>query len=156
MSQLKVEHINPFIRATRETFSTMVHTDARPGRPCLRTGRELHADISGVIGLSGGAKGSVALSFPRIPALRMASSFVGEKIVSLNGDVVDAVGELANIIAGSAKRELEEYKIAISLPTVVMGDKYALTNTPDVIPMVVPFETDLGGFLLTVNFRSGR
>lgn len=151
---LKVEHINPFIRATRETFTTMIKTEAKPGKVALRTGKEAHADISGIIGLSGGAKGSVAMSFPRITALKIVSAFVGERIVTMDDTVVDAIGELANIIAGSAKRELTEFKIAISLPTVVLGEKHELTSTREVVPMVVPFETSLGNFLLTVNFKS--
>lgn len=151
---VKVEHINPFIRGTLETFSTMVKSEPKPGKVALRTGKEMHSDISGVIGLSGGAKGSVALSFPRITALKVVSAFVGEKIVMMGDDVVDAIGELANIVAGSAKKDLAEYKIAISLPTVVLGDKHELTGTREAVPMVVPFESALGGFLLTVNFKS--
>jgi chemotaxis protein CheX len=151
---LKVEHINPFIRATRETFSTMVKTEARPGKVALRTGREAHADISGIIGLSGGAKGSVALGFPRISALKIVSAFVGEKTVTLDETAVDAIGELANIISGSARRDLSEHRINISLPTVVLGERHELTSTREVVPMVVPFETALGPFLLTVNFKS--
>jgi chemotaxis protein CheX len=151
---VKVEHINPFIRATMETFATMIKADPRPGKVALRTGKEMHSDISGIIGLSGGAQGSVALSFPRITALKVVSAFVGEKVVMMGDDVVDAIGELANIVAGSAKKDLAGFKIAISLPTVVLGDKHELTSKREVVPMVVPFESVLGGFLLTVNFKS--
>jgi chemotaxis protein CheX len=151
---VKVEHINPFIRATLETFSTMLKAETKPGKVALRTGKEMNSDISGIIGLSGGAKGSVALSFPRITALKVVSAFVGEKIVMMGDDVVDAIGELANIVAGSAKKDLADYRIATSLPTVVLGDKHGLTSKREVVPIVVPFESALGGFLLTVNFKS--
>lgn len=153
-SAVKVEHINPFVRAAMETFSSMIRTEARPGKPALKQDTKLRADVSGIIGLSGGAKGSVALSFPRITALKAVSAFGGVKVLALDETVVDAIGEIANIIAGSAKKDLSQYRINISLPTVVMGDGHELGGPKDIIPMVVPFETGLGGFNLLVSFKS--
>jgi chemotaxis protein CheX len=153
-SVVKVEHINPFVKATMETFQSMVKTEAKPGKPMLKKDAKLHADVSGIIGLSGGAKGSVALSFPRITALKVVSEFGGMKVVTMDDTVVDAIGELANIIAGAAKRDLTQYKINISLPTVVMGDGHELGGPKDIVPMVVPFECGLGSFNLIVSFKS--
>ena len=39
----------------------------------------------------------------------------------INGDVMDAIGELTNISAAQAKAQLEEYKLSIGLPTVICG-----------------------------------
>jgi chemotaxis protein CheX len=153
-SAVKVEHINPFVRATMETFNSMVKIEAKPGKPVLKKDTKLHADVSGIIGLSGGAKGSVALSFPRITALKSVSAFGGMKVLALDDLVVDAIGELANIIAGAAKKDLSQYRINISLPTVVLGEGHELGGPKDILPMVVPFETGLGGFNLLVSFKS--
>ena len=151
---VKVEHINPFLRATMETFQTMVKTTIQPGKISLKKEAGLHADVSGIIGLSGGAKGTVALSFPRITALKVVSEFGGMKVLALDDTVVDAIGELANIVAGAAKKELAAFKIDISLPTVVMGDNHELGGPKDIIPMLVPFESKLGSFTLIVSFKS--
>jgi chemotaxis protein CheX len=151
---VKVEHINPFVSATVETFKSMVRTTAAPGRIMLVKGANLQYDISGIIGLSGGAKGTVALSFPKITALKTVSEFIGEKIVTVDETVKDAIGELANIVAGAAKKDLSQFKISISLPTVIFGDGHEVLGGKEVIPMAVPFESPLGPFNLIVGFKS--
>jgi chemotaxis protein CheX len=153
-AQIKVEHINPFIQATAQTFATMVKCDVKPGKMHLKTAEATHHDVSGIIGLSGGAKGSVALGFPRITALKVVSAFIGDKVLALDKDALDAVGELANIIAGSAKQDLSQFKIMISLPTVITGSNHSLNPPSDTPELIVPFETPHGRFDLLVCFKS--
>ena len=71
---LKVEHINPFIRATVETLKLMAQTEAKAGAVALAPENLTRFDVSGVIGLSGGARGTVVLGFPRISALKIVSA----------------------------------------------------------------------------------
>lgn len=153
-SLVKVEHINPFISATMETFNAMMRIAVKPGKPAIGRIRGFKFDISGIIGLSGGAKGTVSLTFPKITALKVVSAFVGERIVTMDAGVMDAVGEIANIVAGAAKRDLTQYNITISLPTVVVGEDHELAGSKDVVPMFVPFESPLGPFNLVVSFKS--
>jgi chemotaxis protein CheX len=154
ISPLRVEHINPFLRATVETFRSMVKTEAVPGKVTL-VNRELERfDVSGIIGLSGGARGTVSLCFPRITALKVLSAFASMRILALDDVAVDAVGELANIVAGAAKRDLTQYNIQISLPSVVLGENHELSGPKDIIPMAVPFATAHGTFKLIVRFKS--
>jgi chemotaxis protein CheX len=151
---VKVEHINPFITATMETFKSMMKTEVKPGKVALAKAALQPSHISGIIGLSGGAKGSVSLTFPKITALKVVSAFIGEKVVTMDDGVVDAIGELANIVAGAAKKDLTKYSISISLPTVVVGDNHELSGAKEVPPMFVPFESPLGNFNLVVSFKS--
>jgi chemotaxis protein CheX len=151
---IKVEHINPFVSATVETFQSMMKIKVVPGKIFLVKGAKLHHDISGIIGLSGGAKGTITLSFPKITALKTVSAFIGEKIVMMDETVKDAIGELANIVAGAAKKDLVQYKISISLPTVIIGENHEVQGGKEVIPMAVPFESPLGSFCLIVGFQS--
>jgi len=72
----------------------------------------------------------------------------------LNDDVTDAVGELANIIAGSAKKNLTDFKITISLPTVVLGAEHSIFEPKDVLSMIIPFQCDAGKFDVAVNLKS--
>ncbi len=151
--QIKVEHVNPFLKATIETFSSMVSMKITPGKIKLKADSEITYDVSGIIGLGGGAKGSVALSFPRMVALSVVRAFTGEKVISSSG-LVDAIGELANIIAGAAKRDLTQYKILISLPTVIQGDKHSIAGPVDALNMIVPFTCEAGRFDLGICFKS--
>jgi chemotaxis protein CheX len=154
ISPLRVEHLNPFLRATIDTMKSMVKVDAVPGKVTLMRREEERFDVSGIIGLSGGARGTVSLCFPRITALKVVSAFAGMRILALDDDAVDAVGELANIIAGAAKSHLSQYHIQMSLPSVVLGENHELTGPKDIIPMAVPFATPHGAFKLIVRFKS--
>lgn len=153
-SPVKVEHINPFVTATIETFKSMVHTTVAPGKVALVSMTNLKYDISGIIGLSGGAKGTVSLSFPRVTALKVVSEFIGERQLALDETVKDAVGELANIVAGASKKDLIQYKISISLPSVIIGENHQVQGGKEVVPLVVPFDSTLGSFHLVVGFTS--
>lgn len=154
MANVKVEHINPFISATIESFKTMVGTAVVPGKIKLKDNKNLTHDISGIIGLSGGAKGAISLSFPVDVALEVVSNFIGEPITELNEDVTDAIGELANIIAGYAKKDLAEFNISISLPSVVTGKGHQISDAKDVLSMVIPFTWNDKSFDLGVALKS--
>ncbi len=136
---VKVEHINPFIKATIESFSTMIGIDIKPDKIRLKDNANTTHDISGIIGLSGGARGAIALSFPRDCALDVVSKFIGEEVTDINEDVTDAIGELSNIIAGYAKKDLTEFSIQISLPSVITGQGHKVSDAKDVKAMIIPF-----------------
>src|SRR4051812_36059880 len=112
---IKSEHINPFIISTLETLAKMAGTEAKPGKPARRRNCGCDQDISGIIGLSGGIKGMMALGFPAATAVSLANRMTGASHAGLNGEVADAVGELANIIAGYAKQGVSDLRVAISL-----------------------------------------
>jgi chemotaxis protein CheX len=151
---VKVEHVNPFIKATLETFSKMLSVQIQMGKPRLKGDTNATHDVSGIIGLSGDAKGAVALSFPLDTALDAVSRFIGEKVTEMNADVHDAIGELANIIAGAAKRDLTDFKISISLPTVVSGTGHQIYEARDVLSMLIPFSYEGKTFDLAVTLKS--
>ena len=82
--RIKAEHINPFIMATLETFASMVRVKITPGKVRLKSGDPLSYDISGIIGLSGGANVWACLQLAarlgeyKVPALP-APSLSGER-----------------------------------------------------------------------------
>ena len=55
-----------------------------------------YGDISGIIELTGSAKGSLALSFSEACTLRIVSNMLIEEITTLNNDIHDAIGEITN------------------------------------------------------------
>jgi chemotaxis protein CheX len=151
---VRVEHINPFISATVRTFQTMVYSQALPGKVALAEDGSIRSDISGVISLTGMARGSVALSFPRITALKVVSAFIGDRILALDDTAADAIGELVNIVAGAAKTELSQFRIQVSLPSVLLGEAQGQAKLKGIVPMLVPFQCPQGNFNLVVRFQS--
>ncbi len=150
---IKVEHINPFIKACLDTFSMMADLNLTPGRPTLKKHNLDKYDISGIIGLSGEAVGSIALCFSKKVVLQVVSRFVGSNFNDMNRDVADAVGELANIIAGYAKKGLIDLKVEISLPSVIMGGGHRVFEPKDAMSFIIPFDSFLGSFDMDVTLK---
>ena len=150
---MKVEWINPFLSATVDTFARMTRLKVVAGKPYLFTDHQNIKDISGVIGLSGSLKGAVVIGMPQAVALNVVERLIGMRFEKLSADVSDAVGELANIIAGYAKKDIKNEDIQIALPTVVFGPKHTVSMPSDVPVVVIPFESELGNFVIEVGMK---
>ncbi|MDD5673527.1 MAG: chemotaxis protein CheX [Chitinivibrionales bacterium] len=151
---MNVAFINPFINATILLFKTMVHLDAFAGKPALKKQPFPAYDVSGIIGLSGDAQGSVAISFPRLVALKVVSAFLGSEIKIMGSEVVDGIGELANIIAGNAKQDLSQYNLSISLPQVVVGNDHVISGQTGIPAIIIPMTCSLGNFAIEISFKT--
>jgi len=118
------QYVKPFVNATLNTFKNFVGIEASVGHPHFsdRGVVEFERDISAVIGLTGEIRGAVVVSMKKEVAIKITDNLVGASHSDLDDDVVDALGEIANIIAGNMKQEVPAgEKILISRPTVVKG-----------------------------------
>jgi len=147
--------INPFINATINVLETMAFMTVSPGKPFLKTDIVAIGDITGIMGLTGVANGTVAVTFEADCILSIVSNMFGEDMKEINSEIIDAVGELTNMISGQARRELEEmgksFKAAI--PSVVAGHKHSITHYTDGPRIAIPFTTDHGEFVIEVCFE---
>jgi len=153
---MRVEYINSFITSLDHTFQTMLDCSVARGRPAVKNSSTPKFEISGVIGLSGKAVGTVVLSFSRDVALQAASHMLMCEAKEINAEVIDAVGELTNMVAGGAKAQLAEYELMVSLPNVITGRNHAVRFPSDVTPLCVPFESKWGPLSLEVGFSPIR
>jgi len=153
MSQtVRVEFINPFIVAVSKTLETMVGCKVMREPPQVKVGRSALYPVSGIIGLSGVIVGTVVLTMSESLALKSASVMLMDDYTEMNDDVFDAVGELTNVIAGNAKAQLEEYKLALSLPNVIYGKDAELRFPERCRPISIPFRTDFGPMAVEMGF----
>ncbi len=151
---MKVEYVNPFISSTVETFKTMLQMDVKAGSPVLKPEPAPSHDVSGIIGLSGDAMGSIVVSFPKITALKIVSAFLGEEIKIVGPDLIDAIGELVNIIAGNAKKDLTDLNVDISLPNVIVGKGHKISSPKGATSFIIPFASEFGELALEVNMKT--
>lgn len=153
---MKAEILNPFIAATLDALRTMAGVDPRRGALRVKGAKDQSFDVSGVVGITGQVKGFVVLSFHENAALQVVSGFIGEEVTKVDEQVIDAVGELANMVAGGAKRVLADqgYDLTISIPSVIVGKNHVITR-PSTIPCIeVPFEIDAGAFSVELCLKS--
>jgi chemotaxis protein CheX len=148
---MKVEYINPFLSSTISVFSTMLGTTLTRGEPFLKNGTQPNHEVSGMIGLTGKARGMVVLSMSREAALGAASALLSETQKEINADVADAVGELTNMVAGAAKAQLDHLKMSVSLPTVITGKAHCIEFPKHTTPICIPFESKWGPVAVEVG-----
>lgn len=148
---MKAAYINPFLTSTISAFDTMLGCALTRGTPAVKDGSAPEHEVSGIIGLSGKARGIVVLGLSRTAALCAAEVLLQERPAEINSDVTDAVGELANIIAGGAKAKLEHLNMSVSLPTVITGKCHIVEFPSKVTPICIPFESDWGPITVEVG-----
>ncbi|MBD3317337.1 MAG: chemotaxis protein CheX, partial [Chitinivibrionales bacterium] len=107
-----------------------------------------------VIGLSGDAQGSIALSFPKVMGLKVVSKMIGMEVKVVGPELSDGIGELTNIIAGNAKQHFKSLNLCISLPNVVVGNDHILIGQKGVPTLLVPFTCSLGRFTMEVALKT--
>jgi len=149
---MRAEYINPFISSLTNAFRTMLGCEVRRREISVKSNHSPRHEISGVIGLSGRAVGTVVLSLSESVALKAASTLLMSEATEINDEVVDAVGELTNVVAGGAKAQLAEFQLSVSLPNVVTGRGHEVRFPSDVIPICVAFDSDWGSLAVEVGF----
>lgn len=155
MSSISADWVNPFILAVDEVLNEILNVKPKLSKPYVKQSDEPLFDISGIIGLTGEAVGSIAFSLPKKTALNIVSKFIGEEVLGLSADTRDAIGELTNIIAGRVKKIFYEKKIhiKISIPNVIVGKEHTISSTKGTSTIVIPFECELGDFAIQVSLK---
>ena len=150
---MDVKCINPFMAAIKNVFKTMLNLDILFRKPPIKTQEAISHDVSGIIGLSGEVVGAVIVSFPKFSAIRIASTFAGVSLSDTDDDFADAIGELANMIAGNAKKDLDGLNIMISTPSVVIGSGHEVKNSKAVPRLIIPCSCVMGSFVVEVGMK---
>jgi chemotaxis protein CheX len=109
--------------AMEEVFQTMM---------ALRCGLAAEAEategetVAALIGLAGALTGNVVVQCGRDGAMRVCGAMTGAESAEVDATVRDAMGELANMVAGAWKGYDPELssRCLLSTPTVVVGKKY--------------------------------
>lgn len=142
--------------ATKEIFETMIMLDITPGTPLPQPVRQFKASVSGVIGLAGSCKGMLSIHLPEPVAKAITSSFLGMEVDEINDDVTDAIGELANMLAGNIKMVLDSAgkAVTLSIPSCIHGEEYSMDSVGDADWTAVPFRLDGGEFVVELQIKN--
>ena len=142
------KYVSPFITTCETVFRDFVGIALVPERPYLSDRDAEHEwEISAIISFTGEAKGMIVISMKKEPALKITSILTEKKHTDIDKEVIDAIGEIVNIIAGNSKKGLEEtFRLIISLPVIVKGTNHRITWPEESTRVIaVPFkifETD--------------
>jgi chemotaxis protein CheX len=146
--------INPFIKATLNVISTMSNINPKAGKPTVKTSSDAWGIVTGVIGMAGqDVMGNLVISFDEASILEIVSAMLMENFQDINQDVVDAVGEITNMICGGAKKDLSELGLHIEMATPVMmiGKGLELAQFSKAPVISLQFLTQKGAFVVESN-----
>jgi chemotaxis protein CheX len=135
-------------KAVEEIFSSMIFMDiaVMDEVPTFLDGENM---LSGMIGFAGELKGTILIHLPAPVAIAITNAFLELNLEEVDSEVKDAIGELANMVAGGFKYHLPDngQSIQLSIPSVISGRGYTCEATGSHSRLVVAFETPAGPFL---------
>lgn len=121
---MNVEWINPFIRAANHVLGeTVAFEHAKLGQLQVEDAPYTTQDVTCMLGVSGVLSGSVLLGMPEGVAEVIIERMVGAPTPVSDPLGESALGEVVNMISGSALRFLESagFTCAITPPVVIRG-----------------------------------
>ena len=148
--------------ATEEVFSTMLGMDIRAGEPYVETTASPSSEgVVALIGLAGQWVGTASLNCSPPFACRIASQMLMIEATAVDGEVLDAVAEVANMVIGNVKTGLEQElgPMGMSIPTIIFGKNFSARSAGSEEWLTVPFTSE--GERVEVKFclspnRGGR
>ncbi len=152
---MDVQIINPFIKATASVLETMAFVKSEAGKPHLKKDNVAQGDVSGIVGFTGEANGTVSVTFDELCILKIVSNMFGEEMTEVNDEIADAVGEITNMISGQARKELEEIGKVFhgAIPSVITGKNHKIETMTKGPKIAIPFKTEFGSFTIEICFE---
>ena len=133
--------------AAGDVFSTMLGAELRSLDAYRQPCRPEPADgVIGMVGLTGRWTGTGSVACTGELARRISGQFLMSEFPSVDQEVLDAMGEITNMIIGNFKNALEEEAgpLGMSIPMVVFGHNFTAGTTHSADWVVVPFTCDGG------------
>lgn len=152
---MNVKYINVLLESTVTVLSTMAMVEATPDKPTVKTDQAPLGDVTGIIDLNGqAAQGSLAISFSEAAILDITAKMLGEEYTHIDDTVVDVVGEITNMITGSAKRLFSDQGIEfeLTLPSMLVGKDTPIKHSVNGQPILLPLNTPAGKIYLELCF----
>jgi chemotaxis protein CheX len=133
------------VSATEEVFETMVFQTIQPLPPIAGDHPRPPSNVVASVPFAGHRRGLVAFHSSLATARGIAGSMLGVPAETVNGEMPDAIGEVANMIAGTFRNKLADVEPAssISVPVVTIGSDFSTHCASEVRRMFCPFT--LGG-----------
>ena len=155
---MNVNFINPVIRSMLDVLSTMAHIEPKVGTPKRKDSNDIvqGKNITGIMSMVGKrGNASIALTFSEAAILHIAKKMMPSEITTIDGTVIDLVGELANMVLGGAKSDLEKegYFFQLSLPTIIFGSDYLIAHKTNAPIIMLPFTMPEGEFVVEAGYE---
>ena len=133
------------LTAAQEVFSTMLGMEAIkiPALSNADTANERERVVS-LIGLAGDYIGTGMIGYSPKFACKAASAMMMSEYTAVDGEVLDATGEIANMIFGNVKTAVESRvgALGLSIPTVIFGRNFSTRSMGSQSWISVPMKVE--------------
>lgn len=152
----ELEYLRPFINNTGHILQTMAQLEACFKEVYFSNAIRIFGDVSGIMGLSGNAEGTLVVTFYWDLAKMIVAKMMGIEEEAIDAELIhDGVSEIINMISGSTKREFvgKPYHFEITLPSVVVGPGHQIGHFQDTSVAVLIFQVENQSFALHVCIK---
>lgn len=139
--QIPTQLTDTLISSVEDVFNTMVFQSVSASSAVAEVPRLKQTNIVATVAFAGHRRGAVSFHSSADTAKGIAGAMLGIPAAEVNGELPDAIGEIANMIAGTFRTKLASFEpaCAISVPTVTMGSDFATRYVAEVSRTVIPF-----------------
>ena len=149
LDQTKI--VTAILAAATEVFSTMLGFELTAGEPYRQPSKPEPANgIVALIGLTGNWVGTGSISCSGEFARKISGQLLMSEFSSIDPEVLDAIGEIANMIVGGFKNALEPEVgvLGMSIPVVVFGHNFTAASIHTAEWVIVPFTSGCESFVV--------
>lgn len=149
-----MEFSKKIVESTEEIFDTMIFMDISAEESMTEGKEVLFSNVSSMIGLSGDFSAMLSIHCSGHIAIEIASAMLGMELEDIDADVKDALGEIANMIAGGLKMRFasEDINLELAIPTTVSGKSYSVSSPTRSNRVIIPFNLVQGQFFVEMKY----
>jgi len=150
------EYLNPFIKNTCHILQTMATVEVEFKKVYFSNTIRIFGDVSGIMGLSGNAEGTLVVTFYWDLAKTIVAKMMGTEEDAIDAELIhDGVSEIINMISGSTKKDFvgKPYHFEITLPSVVVGPGHQIGYLQNTSVAVLIFQVGNQSFALHVCIK---
>lgn len=152
---MKVEYINPFIKATTEVLKQIANVEFSVGRPYIKASPYTAKSLVIVVGITGEIRGQAVISMDMSVAMNVASAMMmGMPVAELDELSKSALSELGNMIMGNSATLLFNTGVNIDItpPTLMMADNLSISSG-SMKTIGVPLTSAIGDISLDISVK---
>lgn len=159
MEDVFVRFVNSSVNDVLTTMAN-IH-DIKNGTPYTKdsTTKAL-GDISVIIGFSGETvRGTFILHYTQAMAFMLLEKAFAMEASEVNDEVLDAVGEMTNMICGKIKTDVVNAGVPefnISIPTIIVGHDFQTHIKMNDVAIIFPFQTQVPQQNLNLELKVKR
>lgn len=137
------EQLTIMIRqATRDVFGMMLGVELEDREAFVHESGAVHTEgVVALVGLAGNWAGSGTFTCSATLASKISGLLLMQEFSAIDDEVLDAIGEVTNMVLGNVKTSLEEElgPMGLSIPTVIFGRNFTTRSLTKSKWTVVPF-----------------